>query len=71
MAILKRRSPVVFSKHHLVKPKDPNVLDEFHVSFLQEDTTSVLMQPYSKYLVGVNALILALIVPGGEFQWRG
>lgn len=42
---------------------DPNMFDEFRESYLQDDTTSIFMQPYSKYLVGVNALILALIVP--------
>ncbi|CAL1139661.1 unnamed protein product [Cladocopium goreaui] len=39
------------------------MFDEFRESYLQDDTTSIFMQPYSKYLVGVNALILALIVP--------
>ena len=51
-------------------PKDPNMFDEFRVSYLQDDATSIFMQPYSKYLVGVNALILALIVPGeGPVVW--
>ena len=52
-------------------PKDPNMFDEFRESYLQDDTTSIFMQPYSKYLVGVNALILALIVPGVANQWSG